>query len=308
MNRRPRLAAAAFTLVELLVVIGIIAVLLAILVPVVSNVRKQAYTTSTASRMTQISGAIQSYYMDNQAYPGAVPINLWTLPGGTQEVPATMFPGAGYNNLTGTEDLVMSLMGGWKVQTTTPFALVYDPAQLGSGALNLNPLRAGERKNAYLSYAADMLSPSSKTPTQLKNEPGYSYVTDSPIPEFIDAYPEYRPILYLRATVGAVQNNQTKIVTDAYNAADPSKVGVHYYLAPIAGYLRTTGTDKDTLTLANGDTKTRDYFMQTVTLPSPPGGQRVSAKHAGTYILIAAGPDRMFGTSDDIVVGGGGGQ
>jgi hypothetical protein len=34
----------------------------------------------------------------------------------------------------------------------------------------------------------------------------------------------------------------------------------------------------------------------------------VTAKNAGTYMLISAGPDRLFGTGDDIVVGGGGGQ
>jgi hypothetical protein len=31
-----------------------------------------------------------------------------------------------------------------------------------------------------------------------------------------------------------------------------------------------------------------------------------TAKYAGTYILISAGLDRKFGTSDDLIMGGGG--
>jgi prepilin-type N-terminal cleavage/methylation domain-containing protein len=59
---RPR----AFTLVELLVVIGIIALLIAILLPVVRKARESANVTACASNLRQVGIAILSYANDNK--------------------------------------------------------------------------------------------------------------------------------------------------------------------------------------------------------------------------------------------------
>lgn len=54
-----------FTLVELLVVIGIIAVIAAILFPVFARARARAYQTNCASNLKQIGLAMQLYTQDN---------------------------------------------------------------------------------------------------------------------------------------------------------------------------------------------------------------------------------------------------
>lgn len=59
---------AAFTLVELLVVIGIIAVLVGILLPTLAKVRQQALNTNCASNLRQIVTACHSYAADFKGF------------------------------------------------------------------------------------------------------------------------------------------------------------------------------------------------------------------------------------------------
>lgn len=65
-------ARGAFTLLEILVVIGIIAMLSAILFPVFSRARESARQASCATNLQQIYFATQAYFQDERYYPDSL--------------------------------------------------------------------------------------------------------------------------------------------------------------------------------------------------------------------------------------------
>jgi len=74
-----RTAIRAFTLVELLVVIGIIAIMIGILLPTLSNARRAARTTACLSNIRQLGTTWAIYISENK---GRLPHYLWQAPAG----------------------------------------------------------------------------------------------------------------------------------------------------------------------------------------------------------------------------------
>lgn len=72
--------ASAFTLVELLVVVAIIAVLIAMMLPSLMAARKTATTTVCGSQLHQLGIANETYFATNKVYPG----HKWLQPDGSK--------------------------------------------------------------------------------------------------------------------------------------------------------------------------------------------------------------------------------
>jgi prepilin-type N-terminal cleavage/methylation domain-containing protein len=293
-----------FTLVELLVVIGIIALLVGILIPVVSRVRQSAYIANTKNLMQKISAACTSYQLVFHSAPGVMPNSQYdfdytSASAGPVTVSNNFNNGSGaYSYFTQTEDAVVALCGGLTKDFTTPGSkLDFKSQYLGQGPTGFNPLNP-DKKTAFL--AAD---PADLSPADVKlGDPSgtQAYVKDSIVPEFMDKFPEGRPIIYVRANPGAANGSATtaaQIISPSYNP------NFHYNYRALAPYLNF---DDDGETLNN---KKRNPAMQPEVITYFTSEQSTStAKYAGTYILISAGPDHRFGTADDIISGGGGGQ
>jgi type II secretory pathway pseudopilin PulG len=211
----------AFTLVELLVVIGIIVLLVGILIPVVGRVKTGAQEAATRSQIAGLQGAIDRYYNDFKAYPGPIPNVLirndladasdFGGPGGSFVV-NTSDPGFDetqgnlYTKITGAENLVLGLLGGLKLGSGSAagaLQLVFDPAEVGKGPASLNP-SSPKRFSAYvesrdLSYRN--LAGNKKTGQYADD---VASADDTIIPEFVDKFTAGPlPILYLRARPGS---------------------------------------------------------------------------------------------------------
>jgi type II secretory pathway pseudopilin PulG len=319
----------AFTLIELLTVIGIIVLLVAILLPVVSAVRLKAYVVNTQQQMSVIQAACQSYFHDFNAYPGPVANSSLSgaMPAIPNPKPISGLPGT----ITSSENLVLGLLGLLTPPTTPTGPIVYTPPGTANGGTTISPHDVlslnfiNPKSYHYIDYIPNQLSPGSSI--AMDYALGSTVPpTDSKAPEFIDQIPNPMPILWVRANVG----NPPAIGTGAAaKVATPDDSSQYNYmeLKDYVSMVRTPGAGKPMLFtqqtlaamyalsqqnpsgLADDVAKPFQSFDASSAAPNPPGpgyfaNPNVANAPRGkdTFVLISAGQDRVYGTQDDIIV------
>lgn len=273
---RPRCnRARGFTVVELLVVIGIILVLLSILVPLATKIQNAGRSATVSAQINAIRSAVEAYHGTFNAYPGPLPNDGTRVNGITGTV-----------NVTGSENLVLGLYGGLERSGSN---IVYNANLIGTGPRYLGPNAANAK-----TYQAFMDNWPYHLPEKqdVSNSGWALYGTN--VPEFMDRH-WFRPIMYLRAKRGA-----------AGVAADNATDDAQYSRNQISAYTRTAWGDYnrhssgkyglDTLDTDPVSAKYPASFRPYVRNPSNPAEPRAK----DTYILIAVGPDGLYGTIDDI--------
>ncbi|MGA2582588.1 MAG: prepilin-type N-terminal cleavage/methylation domain-containing protein [Tepidisphaeraceae bacterium] len=268
-NRHSR----GFTLMELLVVIGIILLLISILLPTVAHVRMAAYRADTQNEINNLMTAIGDYQTTFNAYPGPFSndqieqtanatkhggIGGGSPAGNTLEYynsstasygapPAAPFPQFPWN-VTGAENLVLGLLGGLRVDPGTG-VIAFAPADVGLGPLGLGhspvspyTLLNPSRTSAFIQSTSGSSNMLSTSVGQFQDTTSGNTASDSPIPEFVDRFPPgHLPILYLRARVGA-PNAVGFVNGSTWGASaglEPNAYPCQYDLGDVAAYVHS---------------------------------------------------------------------
>lgn len=328
-----------FTMIELLTVIGIIVILMAILVPVISTIKRKGQSTDTLATIEKIANGCHNYYQDFRAYPGPVPdyaiqgfnlsadVSKGAQPLNTSAAANVAFPtaplsimfGIAGNTISSSENGVLGLLGGLRINPsggTSSAPALYDPTFVTKGPSGLNPLTPSvsppylEIKNGDLTDdgAGTLVSNAEglRGGRVLYDKTFWSTVMSGcsfVVPEFQDRFSMPLPIIYMRARPGAQWS------CDIIYSVSPYSSGSQYYSGEMIMYApqfigQTDPTGQVTVPLYPPYSITNEFaFSFFSNSAANSSGDSGSCRNRDSFILLSAGPDGVYGTRDDIFFG-----
>lgn len=309
-----------FTLVELLTVVGIIAMLIAILLPSLARARNQTKKVKTAGVFSGIDKSLEMFRNDFRDYPdssrGYDPIfyDLTQAQGGmlleTQDKAdptGQVMSGAHWlaRALAGHDRMGMDAAGRVMVHRLA------DSSPPAGDPFRESVLKAADRKGVYME-GGDLFA----RDADLRNSGSFK-ATGRPV--VVDAFDF--PVLYYRANPRARQAFTFRAPGDVQGVpADVPGIYNHYDNALITGSasLNTTGWDfagvgQHRMGVFGGmsiDPNSDDFIEKSDFKGSfterlhnhnaHESGNVIKPQNGETFILISAGPDGNYGTDDDV--------
>lgn len=281
----------AFTLVELLSVLGIIAIVIALLIPALTAVRNMAKETQQKAQLTTIELALTAFKHDDGDYPPS----MNTLDNGNYAPTTGVYCGAQKlaEALVGWDLMGFHPKSAWRSdgEGNNSATETYDPDKDRDVDGDNVPDTLKERKGSYLELAtanAFLLDQLFSDTGPLENQ---TYVLcdmfgKKTVTVGGKTVKAGSPILYYRANTSSKTLDAPQFVDRIYNVYDND-------------LLVAVKQIEDGVTQPLGDTTSsyeffydyiRDTKVSTVHWPSRPE----------SYLLITAGADSIYGTRDDI--------
>jgi prepilin-type N-terminal cleavage/methylation domain-containing protein len=284
-----RLAARGFSLIELIVVVGIIVLLMAILLPALAAAKKQSYITSTGAELGAIRSGCEQYYTSFGSYPGVFPTDLPAPSASKQYLPF----------YTARGDVVPA-----SGITTAPAADLAFPT--------------------IVDHFPDALPILYYRRTTGVSAPAVSETAGSPASCFYrKCNAMYTDTTTLKSTSGLVFNQKTgpSVAPLSISGTDPTGT-----LAALSCGVSSAWNSSQSFAVGN-KTGSSGWIYQAIAAntnsqPTQSGGISTNTSNwhtcnadaagvspgavpGGAFVLISAGPSRLYGNSDSIVALGG---